>query len=157
MSKVYKFNEQLKIGKEGEAKLDKFFKEELGMEIVNATKEEELESGFDRIFHKNGRQCYIEYKTDEKALHTGNIFIETLSVSTTNKKGWVLTSKAYRVAILVGSHIYLLKIEDLRNHIITEGDKYRLAKSKNDTYYSEGRLLPITKLKKLKSFKEYTL
>lgn len=159
MSKVYGFKEQLKIGKEGESKLDKFFLEKLNITIKQASMEQELTKGFDRIFtsKKNGKQFTIEYKYDEKATKTGNVFIETLSKSSTGKKGWVLTSQADFVAILVGSTIYVIRMNELREHIKTEGDKYRLAKCKNPTYYSEGRLMPIKELKKIESLLTYVI
>lgn len=157
MTKIYKFQDQLKVGKIGEAKLDKFFKEIIGMTIEYATKKQELSMGIDRIFSKNGRECYVEYKTDEKAVQTGNLFIETLSNSKNCKLGWVLTSQADRIVILVGSTIYLMKLSELKEHIKTKGMKYRIGYSHNPTYMSEGRLMPIKDLVNIKSLREYTL
>jgi len=157
MSEIYGFKEQLRIGKEGEAKLDKFFKEVIGFTIEPVTKEEEIASGFDRKFIKDDRQCYIEYKTDDKAKTTGNLFIETLSNSNNGKLGWVLTSKADRVTILVGSIAYLIKMKELRKHIQTKGNQYRIATAHNPTYVSKGRLLPIKDLNKIKGVKIYDI
>ena len=157
MSKIYKFQEQLQIGKEGEAKLDKFFKEKLGMTIKPVSIKDEQSFGFDRKFVKNDHECFIEYKTDDKAIKTGNLFIETVSNSNNGKLGWVLTSHASRVAILVASTVYLMKMNELREYIQAEGSKYRLATAHNPTYVSKGRLMPITDLVKIKSLKTYTI
>ena len=151
MKKTYNFKQQLKIGKKGEHILDIFFKNKFHIKQVSL--QTELEEGIDRIFinKKSGKKFSVEYKRDDMALKTGNLFIETLSNSSNGKLGWIFWSQSYRVMILVGGIIYSLKTEELREYIKKEGDRYKERSCKNKTYYSVGKLMPIKDLVKLKS------
>jgi two-component SAPR family response regulator len=141
---MYKFNVQLKLGEKGEMFLDKFFSEEY---LIKPVSMGEQRKGIDRIFeHKRtGRVLKVEYKTDELASGTGNAFIETISVDSTNKPGWAYSSKAdYLLYYVTGDElIYIITLNNLRKNLEKWEKKYRKAKAKNDGYYTHGILVPL--------------
>jgi len=83
---TYTFDAQKARGDAGEAFLDQVFAADY--EIRPATRAEQRR-GIDRIFvhRQTGRRLAVEYKTDYKAAHTGNAFVETVSVDAAGKAG----------------------------------------------------------------------
>jgi len=158
MKVIHEFKEKLAVGKEGEKILDTFFKTVLGVEeSIPATLNQEFSIGYDRKLIKNGKSCLIEYKTDDKGIETGNVFIEVISNNNTRRKGWILTSKADWIAILVNPMIYLMSMPELQAYMKENGPKYPYKTSQNKTYYSEGYCMPITDLKLITSLKTYNI
>jgi hypothetical protein len=98
-AKVYGFNQQLKQGQISEKMLDDFFSQH-GYDIVSMSDNLEVQkTGIDSIFtvKKSGNSFPVEYKTDTLTYKTGNIFIETVSISRKGRDivpGWIHTSKA---------------------------------------------------------------
>jgi len=90
---TYTFDAQKARGDAGESFLDQVFA--TGYEIRPATRAEQRR-GIDRIFtrRKTGWRLAVEYKIDYKAAHTGNAFVETVSVDTAGKAGWAYSSAA---------------------------------------------------------------
>lgn len=130
-------------GLEGEAALDSFL-QGLG-EMEEATREQQR-AGIDRILTGHGgQQLAIEYKTDYKGHKTGNCYIETLSVSVSNKKGWAYTSTADRILYLMADSgtVYCLEPDEVRKLIDQWIEKYRTVRVYNQNYYGEGVLVPV--------------
>jgi len=90
---TYTFDTQKARGDAGESFLDQVFAADY--EVRPATRAEQRR-GIDRIFthRQTGRRLTVEYKTDYKAAHTGNAFVETVSVDTAGKAGWAYSSAA---------------------------------------------------------------
>lgn len=86
---MHEFDAQLSRGTSGESILDAFFRAR-GHYIQAATRGQQ-QNGIDRVFLKDGKVAYVEYKTDYRAHETKKIFIETVSVDSENTKGWVFT------------------------------------------------------------------
>lgn len=111
----YGMDQQLHNGEGAEARLDRHFADRF--DIVPANREQQRQ-GIDRIFtHRvTGTSYAIEYKTDWAAAHTGNAFIETISVDTKNIPGWAYTAQAEWLVYFVPKRltIYLIRFTDLR-------------------------------------------
>src|SRR5688572_15613823 len=81
-------------GKAVEAFLDEFFTAR-GWRIEQTTPHEErvLCLG-DRHFYSDQQHLHVEYKSGIQTYFTGNVFLETISVDSANKPGWVYTCLA---------------------------------------------------------------
>lgn len=95
---------QFANGKQVEAYLDRFFWAQ-GFVIKPTTSYEErrLCLGDRRFTAPDGKPFYVEYKSGIQTYYTGNIFLETISVDTQRKLGWVYTCQAdyiYYAALL---------------------------------------------------------
>lgn len=139
--------DQFKRGKDVEAWLDKFFQRR-GWKITQTTPYEErvLRLG-DRRFWKDGRCLRVEYKSGIQTFYTGNIFLETVSVDTANKPGWVYTCKADVIfyATLLNKKILVLRPDKLRGQMETLKVKFREVATKhhqNDNYNTHGLIVP---------------
>lgn len=148
MSKPYDFRKQLDIGKRGEEKLDSFFSAK-GIEIQCVNRFDERR-GIDRIFRKDGREHTIEYKTDEKTQHTGNVFVETISNNQTGALGWAVKGLAdcviyYAVGI---EEAAIIRSEELRAKIAEWFFAYPTRAVKNRGYMTYGVLVPWEEFKK---------
>ena len=109
-------SDQFKRGKKHERKLDDIFSSR-GWAITQTTKEEErTQHRGDRVYRKGDDELYIEYKSDETASRTGNLFIETVSVDTDNVPGWAYTCQADWIFYYLPFEglIYVIKPGDLR-------------------------------------------
>lgn len=143
----YSFGAQLEQGESGESFLDRFFSR--WFRIEPATHDEQR-SGIDRYFYdrKHPRLLLIEYKTDTLAAQTGNAFIETVSVDTADRAGWVFTSKADLLLYFVpGKHvIYILRLEAIRLRLPYWSLVYDLREVPNKGYHTHGLLVPLDEL-----------
>lgn len=140
-------NNQLKNGKDMEAWLDKFFRLR-GWQITQTTPYQErvLYLG-DRHFVKDGMHLLIEYKGDLKTAYTQNIFLETISVDSVQKPGWVYSCRADIIfyAALLNHKILVFRPEKLRQQI--DGLKRKFPevatqKHLNEGYNTHGLLVP---------------
>lgn len=130
-------------GLAGEAALDSLL---LGLGKMEEATREQQRAGIDRILTGHGgRRLTIEYKTDYKGDKTGNCYIETLSVSVSNKKGWAYTSTADRILYLMADSgtVYCLEPDEVRKLIDKWIEKYRTVRVYNQNYYGEGVLVPV--------------
>ena len=148
----YQFDAQLKQGKLGEADMDDYFSE--WYFIQPATKVQQ-QIGIDRIFigKKDGRIITVEYKSDEKAAQTGNIFIETVSVDRTNKKGWAYTSHAQILIYYVPSmgNIYIFSMAEIKMNLPEWCKIYKKKSVPNEGYNTIGLAIPLKKVEPLKT------
>lgn len=83
MTTTYNFDAQLAQGQTGEQHLDQHFSRWYTIRPATAS---DQRRGIDRWYTRpNGETFPVEYKTDRTAGRTGNAFIETTSVDTTNR------------------------------------------------------------------------
>ena len=147
---MYQFKEQLNDGREGERRLDAFFA--YWYTIAPAT-DTQQRAGIDRIFTclYFGQQFTVEYKTDKTAARTGNAFIETVSVTTTGKRGWAYTSTAeYLVYYVPGREVaYIVPFEVIRAHLLRWLNTYQQRSVPNHGYCTEGVLVPLAELNRI--------
>ncbi len=149
---LHSFQKSLKVGKEGESKLDEHFSNKFDITEVDLNVEFH---GIDRIFthKKTGSKCAVEYKTDVREGTTGNVFIETWSNKESGKKGWIFTSLAQWLYFYLPSSseaciIEMTQIKILLPKIEKEyAVKKAFNKSSKGFYTSEGIVVPSVKFK----------
>lgn len=147
---TYNFDTQLADGETGEAYLDNKFRK--WYTITPATRAQQR-LGIDRWYTRlsNGETFPVEYKTDRTAGRTGNAFIETVSVDTTNKPGWAYTSKArfliYRIP--EPETIYIVPMAEIRYRIDRWRTRYPERTIPNDTYNTIGTLVPLDEIERI--------
>lgn len=102
----------------------------------------------DRQFNTGSETFYVEYKSGIQTFYTGNIFLETVSVDTENKPGWVYTCKANYImyAALLNKQILVFLPDALRAAIEDLKRKFRevpTSKGQNATYKTWGVIVPM--------------
>ena len=146
---LYRFDEQLEQGEQGEAFLDRYFAR--WFHISHATPGEQRQ-GIDRWFYalRRPRSFAVEYKTDWTAGRTGNAFIETVSVDTRDRAGWAYTSAADRLLYYLPGRaaIYVLTLTALRYRLPFWTQQYPLREIPNDGYHTHGLLVPLAELER---------
>ncbi len=147
---AYQFDTQLYEGNKGERYLDRFFAYWYG--ITPATYRQQRQ-GIDRVFTCRyfGQSFTVEYKTDKRAARSGNAFIETLSVSTTGKRGWAYTSQAaFIVYYIPGTErVFILDVLLLRANLLRWCNTYPTRSIPNRGYTTEGLLVPLAELERV--------
>lgn len=140
---VYHFDEQNVRGGKGEAFLDTFFAER-GHYIQKATRGQQR-LGIDRVFLKDGGVVQVEYKTDLLAHRTGRVFIETISMDTNGKQGWVFTSRADVIVYFIPGlrMIVVVPPARLRGEVPRWEQTYPTRAAANEEYSTHGILIPI--------------
>jgi hypothetical protein len=149
MSTTYSFNQQLFDAEGREKELDDFYSK--WFDIMRVSRENQS-LGMDRIFYEKGNGVVrsVEYKTDKTAITTGNVFIETVSVDTQNKKGWAYTSCAQYLFIYVPpphGKVYITHMQTIKAMVDKWKAKYRDIPIKNEGYYTHGVAVPISEFK----------
>lgn len=147
--------EQLKKGEERECELDEYFSPD--WIIYQLSRVHEGKGLGDRIYVSKGDSSniwLIEYKADEKAAETGNVFVETVSVDTAHKMGWVVTCQADFIFVYIPANrvIFIVKPDDMRKALPVWQSKYPIRPSDpdlNDGYVSYGVLVPIIEIEKI--------
>lgn len=141
-------NPQFKNGKSIEAFLDQWF-EYQGWQIQHTTPHEErvLCIG-DRHYCKDGQSYNVEYKSGLQTYQTGNVFLETVSVDTDGKAGWVYTSNADFVfyACLFNHKLLIFRPQKLRDYIDVLKQKFPekpTGKGQNIGYRTWGVCVPL--------------
>lgn len=139
---------QFMRGKQVEYVLDAFFRAR-GWEIRPTTAHEErvLCLG-DRHFRKGERALTIEYKSGLQTAYTGNLFLETISVDTQGKPGWVHTCRADFIfyAALGNQRILVFRPETLRQALPGLKVLFRETKTsagQNKGYNTHGVIVPL--------------
>ena len=139
---------QFTQGKKVEAFLDELFQHE-GWTVcpMGGYDERVLHLG-DRFFVKGTTVLKIEYKSGIQTFHTGNVFLETVSVDTQRKPGWVYTCQADFImyAALLNGKILVFKPQALRDRIEYLKNKFREVKTsnhQNDGYDTFGVIVPL--------------
>lgn len=104
----------------------------------------------DRVYigKADGHKLYIEYKSGLQTAHTGNIFLETVSVDTPCKPGWVYTCQADYIfyATLLNHRILIFRPSKLRAEIAelkTKFKEVKTGKGQNETYHTHGVIVPL--------------
>ncbi len=142
----YDFKRQLAKGESGEQFLDEFFESQF--DVLETPHLRAV--GVDREFRRkpDGRTFEVEYKTDFTAGDTGNAFIETISVDTENKLGWVCTSRAAWILYFVPGRdeLYLVRLSALRAELPRFIETLSARQIPNSGYHTHGLLLPLKKL-----------
>jgi hypothetical protein len=144
VSKVFQFNEQLDIGKHGEAEVYELLDQDgWKVEVVNDLF---LQSrGLDAFITKDSKSYSIEVKTDLRAVSTGNAFLE-LEITRSDRPpepGWVYKTCAQLVLYyLPGKALYALDTRSIRSVV---GLKQRGSERKIDNrdYSARGRVVSL--------------
>ena len=92
----------------------------------------------------------IEYKTDSRAQHTHNAFIETVSVDTADKPGWAFSCTATILAyyVLGDELVYVFQPSHLRDLIPAWLAKFPTRQAQNDGYVTKGVCVPLAELER---------
>lgn len=147
--KTHKFDEKLKEGQAFEKMLDEFFSKWYRIEPVTDMKLQK--AGIDRIFidEESGRRLKVEYKADSMAGKTGNVFIETISNSSSFEEGWAMKCQADVIIYFIPPTSEIIAIEPATILLsLPDWVRYKKAWAQNATYRSYGRLVPIAEFKK---------
>jgi hypothetical protein len=145
-----KFTEtpQWKSGMTVEAYLDRFFRSR-GWGVSRTTPHQErVECLGDRIYVMEDDSYFVEYKSGIQTGATGNVFLETISVDTQNKPGWVYTCKADYIfyAALLNGQILVFEPATLRSVIESLKQQFRTVKTgkgQNKGYNTHGVIVPL--------------
>ncbi len=146
---TFNFDMQLKRGEESEAFLDAFFSERFEVRPVSA---QEQRSGLDRFFvdRATGARRSVEYKTDWRAAETHNAFVETVSVDSHEKPGWVHTCSADLLFYYVPGEelVYVFVPSELRRLLPEWELRYPTRKAKNEGYWTHGVCVPLAEFER---------
>lgn len=144
----------LKTAKIGEELVKEFF-EKKGYKVQDVSDDKEWqEHDIDLLVYQNDKLIHkIEVKTDEKALATGNVFIETKS---NQSLGWIWKTEADYIYIVIPNiKIYVLYKDEFvawfRNNMHNCKSKSSQTTTKNGEflYNNWGRLVPMSVLDRL--------
>lgn len=140
---------QYKSGDDVARFLDSYFGAEYDIRPTTPQEERVLCLG-DRVYTNRayGHNFYIEYKSGLQTSATGNIFLETVSVDTPCKPGWVYTCRADYLfyAALLNHKILVFRPGKLRAEIAELKIKFRevkTGKGQNETYNTHGIIVPL--------------
>ena len=113
----------------------------------------EQRRGLDLVLthRETGDVTTVEVKTDRTAGRTGNAFIETVSVDTAGRRGWLYTSTADYLAYYIPGpgHLYLVRLAALRNALAGRLSQYPERRIANNGYHTLGRLVPLAELRRV--------
>lgn len=147
---TYLFDTQLTKGEEAERELDARYASAF---VIMPVSRDGQRCGIDRIWtrHADGKALRVEYKADFAAFRTGNAFVETVSVDTTGKGGWALTSQADLLAYYVvgGGLVYFIYMDKIRHTLPRWKMQYRLVSASNNGYKTWGLLVPLREFEAL--------
>lgn len=158
MSALHRFDAQLHRGESGERWLDDFFS--LFYDITPASRDEQRK-GIDRHFvsrwegwdqigetqRTEERARYaVEYKSDFLTHRTGNAFVETVSVDSEGKDGWLITSQADVLIYFVvyRQSIFISRVDRLRELAALWKAAYPSRWAQNAGYRTHGITVPLT-------------
>jgi hypothetical protein len=145
----YSMSNQMEKGEKGEKELDEYYSQWFYSRPVSMNAQR---SGIDRAWtSKNTKHRYsVEYKSDDRAATSGNVFIETVSVDKNDKPGWAYSSCAqlliYYIPPLKKAIRYSMLT--LKFHVEDWVNTYPEHKIPNDGYYTVGTVVPIEEFEK---------
>lgn len=157
---TYRFGEQYRVGQIGACMLDGYFSKLY--RLLPATMAEE-ENGIDRVGFCDGRQVFLEYKTDVKADQTGRAFIEVVAYAHDEgqRPGWAYTSHADIIVYFLpfSNRLFLIRPHRLRSRMPYYEVQYPRFEVANTKWTTTGLLMPlevllIDRIAILVSFKE---
>lgn len=141
---IHDFAVKLEEGQEHEATLDRFFGRWFDVRPATAIQQR---MGIDRVWTNvdTSAQYSVEYKADSTAAKTGNAFVEAVSVDTTGRRGWVLSSLAQVLVYYLPptGQAYVANLVDLKRAFPDWKAKYRLKEAKNADYSTFGVCVPL--------------
>lgn len=139
---AYQFDAQHADGLAGEAFLDALFSRWYRIRPATAAQQRR---GIDRWFRTATRRLAVEYKTDHTAARTGNAFVETVSVDTTHKPGWIYTSQADYLVYYIPPDglVYVLRFAVLRRELARWVALYPVRRIPNEGYHTHGLLVAL--------------
>lgn len=113
--KSYSFTTQNSIGKQGEEMLDLWLKSKYRITDVSEAPYFQ-ERCIDRILEKaDGSTIFVEYKFDQAARKTGNIFFETISIDSKGVPGWGWKTQAdYLLTLVPDQEVIVVRPATLR-------------------------------------------
>lgn len=147
---TYEFGEKLMQGKNAEHFLDSYFSRWYTINEIPLEVERRIHA--DRLFlDRHGTQTVVEYKTDFMGHNTGNLIVETISVDTDNKPGWVFTCQADMLLwwIVGNGEILGLRPADMRANVAEWETHYRRVTIPNQGYNTIGIAVPIPRLRRI--------
>jgi hypothetical protein len=100
--------------------------------------------GIDRIATgADGLPISLDYKCDERASDTGNLFIETISNTRSGRPGWALTSQAAWLIYFVTPHtVFMFLMAELRACLPTWRRRFPEREARNEHYVTRGLCVP---------------
>lgn len=129
--------------------LDNYYRAQ-GWRITRTTSYEERTLCLgDRHYRHGSQHLRVEYKSGIQTFYTGNVFLETVSVDTQNKPGWVYTCKADYIlyAALLNRKILVFVPDRLRAQIEALKEKFsvvKTGKNQNKGYDTHGVIIPLS-------------
>lgn len=145
---AYEFDAQLVAGKRGEARLDAWLAPRGQLRVATLAEERR---GIDRyLTDHEGREWALEYKTDYRAQDTHNAFLETVSVDSERKPGWVYSCQADYIAYYVPGEelIYWLRPARVRQ-LVGHLSHWRPTPVANERYRTWGFVVPLRCLERI--------
>lgn len=120
-----------------------------GWSITPTTPDEERRLCLgDRHFRRGETHWHVEYKSGIQTGYTGNIFLETVSVDTRNKPGWVITCRADLIvyAALLNHKLLIFTPDTLRDALPGLRQQFRevaTGNKQNNGYQTHGLIVPL--------------
>lgn len=149
---VYSFQQQLAKGQTYEQQLDAQFSE---LYIIQPATPQQQRQGIDRVYRRRKAPhevLYVEYKADSTAARTGNAFVETVSVDTTGKPGWAVSSQADWLFYLVPGTceaLYIIQMDKLRKQLPKWRQTCQERRIPNEGYHTVGLLVPLAEFEEI--------
>jgi len=147
--KVHNFNQSKAVGDSGEAAVQDLLNKKCYY-LADVTDQSDFwEPDIDYIcIDEDLNSEFIELKTDTYTAKNGNIFIETVSNDSTDKKGWYYECDAdYLWYFAVPEAVYIFDLEELRGELGEKPAEYcKEAEEKevfNKNYRSKGVTIPL--------------
>lgn len=146
----YSFSVQNKIGKIGEKIIDQWLTKFYQIKDVSTISRYQ-KAGIDRILTRpDGSEVTAEYKFDNTAKRTGNIFFETISVDREQMPGWGWSSKAdYWIFLIPDQEILVVRPEQLRNLAWVKHNELQEKKIPNKGYNTLGVPISLLQVRKV--------
>jgi hypothetical protein len=112
--------------------------------IREATRDEQWR-GIDRVaIDDDGREVGIDYKCDQVAQRTGNLFVETVSNDRSGRKGWTLTGEAEWVFYFATpSTVYAFREDRLREALPGWTARFKTRPAPNARFNTLGVCVPV--------------
>ena len=140
---IHRWNETKAQGDVYEAEQDAIWKK--WYHITPATRDEDRQ-GIDR--HFEAKACPIkftmQYKGDDRASSSGNLFIEVISIDCTGDHGWAIRCAADYLSIYIPDerYCYWIYMPHLKVCVPWWLTRFPIAKADNDGYQTHGILVP---------------
>ena len=141
MGDTHDFDRSVEVEKRWAPVLDRWIRDTYPLREATAA---EQRRGIDRLaINDRGLEVAIDYKCDERAQWTGNVFMETVSVDVDRTPGWLYTSDADWILYFVTPEVvYAFSLPKLRLEIEAWKERYGEVPAKNRGYRTLGVLVP---------------